>query len=291
MVIDLPPRDGTCRYDQLVETEHRAVTVGEYTFDVEIGGPERGNWVLLLHGFPVGGICYRDVVPRLHESGLRTIVVDQRGYSPGARPLEVEAYAIEHLVADAIGVLDALSVPYALLVGHDWGGLVGWQLAARYPDRFTGYVAVSTGHPSATRDSLASGDQRQRSSYIKTFVQQGAEDNILADDGKMLRNFGVTTDELAPLKVPGALTAALNWYRANMTGDIKTKMACPPVEIPTTLVWSDQDPALGREQADLTSRYVYGEYRLCVLSGVDHWVPQHAAPALASEIALRSAVF
>ncbi|MFZ2241842.1 MAG: alpha/beta hydrolase [Gordonia amarae] len=274
-----------------MKTEHRAVTVGDYTFDVEVGGPERGNWVLLLHGFPVGGSCYRDVVPRLHESGLRTIVFEQRGYSVGARPTAVEDYSIDNLVADAIGILDAFDVPYALLVGHDWGGLVAWHLAARYPDRFTGLVAVSTGHPSAGRDALASGDQRQRSSYIKTFVQPGAEDNIVADNFAALRRFGVTAEELEPLKAPGALTAALNWYRANFTGDVKTKMSCRPVEIPTTLVWSDNDPALGREQALATSRYVYGEYRFCELPGVDHWIPQHAAPALASEIALRSAVF
>jgi len=274
-----------------VKTEQRAITVGDYTFDVEIGGPERGKWVLLLHGFPVGGSCYSEVVQRLHESGLRTIVPEQRGYSPGARPTEVEEYGIDHLVSDAIGILNALGVPYAILVWHDWGGLVAWHLASRYPDRFTGLVAVSTGHPSAGRDALSSGDQRQRSSYIKKFVVPGAEEAILADNFKVLRDFGVTAEELVPLKAPGALTAALNWYRANFTGDVKTKMSCRPVEIHTTLVWSDNDSALGREQADLTSRYVYGEYRFCVLPGVDHWIPQHAAPALASEIALRSAVF
>ena len=111
------------------------------------------------------------------------------------------------------------------------------------------------------------------------------------DNAAELRAVGISEDELAPLREPGALTAALNWYRANFTGDIKATMACPPVEIPTTLLWSDNDPALGREQAQLTGRYVYADYRFCELTGVDHWIPQHAAPALASEIALRSAVF
>ncbi|MBD0861280.1 alpha/beta hydrolase [Gordonia sp. zg691] len=267
------------------------MTVNDLTFDVRVAGPDRGPWVLLLHGFPVNGSCYDDVLPRLHESGLRTIVLDQRGYSPGARPSGVQDYRLDLLVSDAIGVLDALGVSYAILVGHDWGGIVAWHLAGKYPDRFTGLVVASTGHPSALREALSSGDQRERSSYILDFVAEGAEEKILADDGAGLRAVGVTAEEMAPLIEPGALTAALNWYRANFVGDIKATMACPPVEIPTTMVWSDADPALGREQAQGSGRYVYSDWRFCELAGVDHWIPQHAAPALASEIALRSTVF
>ncbi|MFW0784686.1 alpha/beta hydrolase [Gordonia sp. CPCC 206044] len=274
-----------------MNTQQRAVKVGEHTFDVRFGGPDGGTWVLLLHGFPVNSSCFDTVVPRLHESGLRTIVFDQRGYSPGARPTEVEAYHIDHLAGDALGVLDALEVQYAMLVGHDWGGLVGWHLAAKHLDRFTGYVAASTGHPSATRDALKSGDQRQKSAYILDFVADDAEEKLLARNGVLLRRAGVTAEELAPLQEPGALTGPLNWYRANFTGNIKETMSCPPVEIPTTMVWGDSDPALGREQAEGTGRYVYSDYRFCELPGVDHWIPQHAAAALASEIALRSAVF
>ncbi|GAA1480463.1 alpha/beta hydrolase [Gordonia sinesedis] len=274
-----------------VDTEQRAVSLGDLTFDVRIGGPDRAPWVLLLHGFPVNGSCFDEVVPRLHESGLRTVVFDQRGYSPGARPPAVDAYTVPHLVDDALGVLDALDIHYTLLVGHDWGGILAWHLAAKHPDRFTGLVAASTGHPSAMRDALGSSDQRERSSYIKDFIADGAEETLLARNGVLLRRAGVTADELRPLAEPGALTAALNWYRANFTGDIGANIGCPPVEIPTTLVWSDGDAALGREQAEMSGRYVYGDFRFCELPGVDHWIPQNAAAALASEIALRSAVF
>lgn len=274
-----------------METELRTVDVGGLSFEVSIGGPDRGPWVLLLHGFPVNGSCYDAVVPRLHESGLRTIVPNQRGYSPGARPSAVDDYRIEYLVEDARGILDALGVHYALLVGHDWGGLVGWHLAAKYPDRFTGFVAVSTGHPAAARDALATSDQRERSSYIKDFIADGAEDKLLARKGVLLRRAGVTAEELEPLSEPGAMTAALNWYRANFTGEIAKTMTCRPVEIPTTMIWSDADAALGREQAQQSGRYAYSDFRFCELPGIDHWIPQHAPAELASEIALRSAVF
>lgn len=207
-----------------METERREITVGDLTFDVRVGGPDRGSWVLLLHGFPVNSSCYDDVADRLHESGLRTIQVDQRGYSPGARPEGVEAYRLEALVDDALGVLDALDVPYAILVGHDWGGIVAWHLAGKHPDRFTGLVVASTGHPSAMRDAIkdpdAVDDQREKSAYIKDFIAEGAEEMLLARDGVLLRRAGVTAEELAPLREPGALTAGLNWYRANFTGDV-----------------------------------------------------------------------
>ena len=278
-----------------METERREITVGDLTFDVRVGGPDHGPWVLMLHGFPVNSSCFDDVAARLHESGLRTIQVDQRGYSPAARPADVEAYRLDALVDDALGILDAMKVPYAILVGHDWGGIVAWHLAGKHPDRFTGLVVASTGHPLAMRDAIKSADttddQREKSSYIKDFIAEGAEEKLLARNGVLLRRAGVTADELAPLMEPGALTAALNWYRANFTGDIAATLACPPVEIPTTLVWSDADTALGRAQAEGSGRYVYGDYRFCELTGVDHWIPQKAAKELASEISLRSAVF
>ena len=261
-------------------------------FDVEQSGPARGPWVVLLHGFPVNSQCFDAVIPRVHEAGLRTLRIDQRGYSPGARPDGVEEYRLEKLVSDVLGILTHLNISYSMLVGHDWGGIVAWHLAAKHPDRFTGLVAVSTGHPSAMRDALAAGsDQRQRSAYIKSFIADDAEEKLSARDGILLRRAGVTAAELAPILEPGALTGPLNWYRANFAGNIAETLACPPVEIPTTMLWSDADAALGREQAEFSGRYVYSDFRFSVLEGVDHWIPENAARALATEISLRSSRF
>lgn len=263
--------------------------------------------MVLLHGFPVDSRCWDAVLPRVHEAGLRTLTINQRGYSRGARPDGVENYRLRTLTSDVLGVLGHLNIAYSMIVGHDWGGLVAWHLAARHPERFTGLVAISTGHPSAMRDALAAGpgsdgpgsagpetdgsDQRKRSSYIKDFIAEGAEEKLTARGGVLLRRAGVTKEELAPIVEPGALTGPLNWYRANFTGDIAQTLACPPVEIPTTMLWSDGDAALGRAQAELSGRYVYSDYRFSVVHDVDHWLPQNAPQAVASEIALRSAVF
>lgn len=275
-----------------MEAEHLKVEHDGLIFDVHRSGPARGPWVVLLHGFPVDSRCWEAVLPRLHDAGLRTLTIDQRGYSPGARPEGVDDYRLDALADDVLGVLGHLNIAYSMLVGHDWGGIVAWHLAARHPDRFTGLVAVSTGHPSAMALALGAGDdQRKRSSYIKDFIADGAEERLQARDGILLRRSGLRVDEVAPLLEAGALTGPLNWYRANFTGNIAETLACPPVEIPTTMLWSDGDTALGREQAELSGRFVYSDFRFSVVAGVDHWVPENAPEAIASEVALRSALF
>lgn len=275
-----------------MESEHLKVEHDGLTFDVHRSGPPRGPWVVLLHGFPVDSSCYDAVLPRVHDAGLRTLTIDQRGYSPGARPEAVDDYRLDRLAGDVLGVLGHLNIAYSMLVGHDWGGIVAWQLAAKHPERFTSLVAVSTGHPSAMADALALGDdQRTRSSYIKDFIAEGAEETLTARGGVLLRRAGLSADEVKPLLEPGRLAGPLGWYRANFTGNIAETLKCPPVDIPTTMLWSDGDAALGRDQAELSGRYVYGDYRFSELHGVDHWIPQRAPEAVASEIALRSALF
>src|SRR5690349_11961399 len=96
------------------------------TFEVTEGGPEDGQPVLLLHGFPQDRREFDLLTPRLHAAGLRTYAIDQRGYSPGARPSGVGAYRIGEAVADVLGVLDSLGLESAHLVGHDWGAQVAW---------------------------------------------------------------------------------------------------------------------------------------------------------------------
>lgn len=270
------------------------VAVRGLEFDVHQGGPAGGPTALLLHGFPQHSAEWELVAWRLHAAGVATVALDQRGYSPGARPAEVSAYGIGECVADAWAVLDALAVDSAHVVGHDWGALVGWRLAAQRPERVRSLTAVSVPHPRAMVEATAGeagADQRARSSYIQLFRQPGrAEELLLADGGARLRSMfaGVPPDRvdtyLRPMLDPAALTAALNWYRVMSADDLS---GVPPVSVPTTYVWSDQDMAIGRLAAQRCVAHVTGEYRLVELRGVSHWIPDEAPSALADAVLSR----
>ncbi|WBB66958.1 alpha/beta hydrolase [Micromonospora sp. WMMD812] len=262
-----------------------------FTFDVRAGGPGDGPPVLLLHGFPQHGGEWDDVVPALHAAGLRTYALDQRGYAPDARPTEVAAYRLPELVADAAAVLDALGVDAAHVVGHDWGAVVAWGLAAHHPARVRTLTAVSVSHPAAFGYALAHDvRQKARSSYIALFRQSGgkAETVLLALNAAALRRLLSGVGDAArvaryagPMREPGALTGALNWYRAMSGADMK---AVGPVTVPTTYVWSDRDVAIGRTAAEACAAHVTGDYRFVELPGVSHWIPDEAPAALAEAI-------
>ncbi len=267
------------------------IAVGRQTFTALDAGPEDGDPVLLLHGFPEGARCWADTMVSLAEEGLRCVAPDQRGYSPGARPTDVEAYALGALVADAVGFLDALGWPSAHVVGHDWGSIVAWSLAARHPDRVRTLTAVAVPHPRAYGAALRSdADQQARSAYLQLFRQPDAPERVLLADGgrrlgAMFDGSGLDAAEVAayvaPMQEPGALTAALNWYRA-MSGSDYADIA--PVTVPTTFVWGVGDVAVGRVAAEAAGVYVEADYAFVPLDGVSHWVPEQVPDVLAAHI-------
>lgn len=243
-------------------------------------GPQDGEVVLLLHGFPQTSWSWRGVWPSLVEAGFRVVAPDQRGYSPDARPVGIEHYAMTHLVADAVAVLDALGADTAHVVGHDWGAAVAWQLAGRHPDRVRTLTAVSVPHPVAFVEALRSDpEQRARSRYMKDWADPGTENRLL--EGGLGELFGIPAVDAAHylerMREPGALTAALSYYRAQSIKDLD---GLGPITAPTLHVWSDRDAALGPTAARATGEHVAGPYRFEVLAGVSHWVPEEAAGRL-----------
>lgn len=270
------------------------VRLGELTFDVTVAGPDDGTPILLLHGFPESSASWRPVTPRLVRAGLRVIAPNQRGYSPDARPERVDEYRFDRLVGDVVGLLDVYDIESAHLVGHDWGAAVAWQVAGGHPERIRSLTAVSVPHPAAFGWALREdADQQRRSGYIGLLRQEGkAEAVLLEDDSRRLRAmFGdgnhpeLVEEHVRLLSQPGALTAAMNWYRA-MTrafGDL------PPVRVPTTYVWSTADPALGPAAAKRCAEFVDAPYRFVVLDGASHWIPEEHPDALADAILARVA--
>ncbi|HEY3528859.1 MAG TPA: alpha/beta fold hydrolase [Nocardioides sp.] len=261
------------------------------TFDVLDDGPLDGPPVVLLHGFPERASHWQEVSEILHRHALRTLAPDQRGYSPGARPRGRTAYRTSKLVGDVVGLIERYGAPVHL-VGHDWGAAVAWATAAGRPDLVRTLTTVSVPHPVAFLASLTSSDQARRSWYFLAFQPPLVVETLAKRAPHVMEGWlgkgGLSETELARFRQEiveyGALPGALGWYRA-LPFSLRTRTG--RVQVPTTHVWSDRDPALARRGAELTEDFVDAPYELVVLHGVNHWIPTQAPEALARAILAR----
>jgi pimeloyl-ACP methyl ester carboxylesterase len=264
---------------------------GPLVLDVwTLGQPEAARTVLALHGFPQSARCWQGVGERLvagHGDGIRVVAPDQRGYSRRARPEDVGAYRMANLVADAIAVADAVGAPRFHLLGHDWGAQVGWNLCATAPERVRSFTALSVPHPRAFATAYKEdAEQQQASEYIGLFWQPEVAEEALAAEGfaglrRMLRGLPEAEVEhtVARMREPGALSAALAWYRAMESG-----ADTPTTTVPTTYAWSTEDAALRRRGAELCGDFVAADYRFVVLDGISHWIPEQATDAVVEAV-------
>lgn len=251
------------------------IPVGALNFHVLDEGS--GPAVMLLHGFPDSSHLWRNQIPALVKAGFRVVAPDLRGFGNSDRPTETEAYAVPAILADVVGILDHLKVERAHVVGHDWGAGIGWALAALRPDRVDRFVALSVGHPATYFKTGI--EQRERSWYTLLFQFRGiAEDLLSRDDWKLFRDLvrhhSETEKWLQDLRRPGALTAALNWYRANLAPEmaVPERWALPKVEARTLGVWSSGDVYLTETQMLLSYQSISGPWTYQRIEGASHWM-------------------
>jgi len=265
------------------------INVGGLTFHVIHEGT--GYPVLLLHGFPDSSHLWRNQIPHLVKAGLRVIAPDLRGFGNSDKPAETEAYALPVILGDVIGILDQLNAPQAHVIGHDWGAGVAWALAAMYPDRVQRLVALSVGHPATF--FKAGLEQREKSWYMLFFQFRGlAEEFLTKDDWKLFRDWTRHHPEtgkwIEDLSRPGALSAGLNWYRANVAPELAVpeRWALPNVTAPTMGVWSSGDAYLTESQMLLSQQCVSGSWTYERLEGASHWM-QLDRPEFVNELLVR----
>lgn len=259
------------------------------TFDVRDDGPIDGERIVLLHGFPQDSRSWSEVVPRLHDAGYRTIVPDQRGYSPGARPHRRRDYRLQLLADDTITLIDATGDGPVHLVGHDWGAAVAWAVAAWHPHAVHTLTAVSVPHPAAFLRSMVTSTQLFKSWYMLAFQLLWLPEKLLtipAVSKAVLRRTGqlpaAAARDMERMTDPLAVRGGVNWYRAIPLTDPRSALG--RVDVPTLMVWSDSDVAIGRAAVDATPRYVSAPYRLETLTGISHWIPDEAPNELADLI-------
>ena len=257
-------------------------------FRTLVDGPPGGEMAILLHGFPEGAESWTRQVAALAGAGALAVAPDMRGYGMSDAPPRVEDYAIDRLVEDVAGLIKAFGRDSAHVAGHDWGAIVAWFFASAHPEMTKSLTVLSVGHPAAVSAATATDDdQRTRSEYIGLFLQEGKAESVLGeDDFRRLRAMfkpGPNPDAVPravietfarSLSRPGRLTAALNYYRANLARGRGWSGIARNIKVtaPTVLMWGDQDPALGRLQAETTAEHMTGDYRLEVLEGAGHWL-------------------
>lgn len=265
----------------------QTVTCRNLEFDVWTEGSPSAEPVVLLHGFPQDATSWRRIAARLAVKGFRTLAPDQRGYSPGARPPGAGSYRLALLTQDVLDLADVCGFEWFHVVGHDWGGAVAWSLAARHPGRVASLTSLSTPHPTAYVRALYTSPQLIRSLYFPLLALPYVPERLLGARHGLLLERGLLAAGLDPgaarryarrLSSPGALSAALNWYRAALLPGAAQVFSA--VRCSTLLLWGSKDAAVDRRAVEASSRHVDGPYHLEVLHGAGHWLPENHSDAV-----------
>ncbi|MHA1134518.1 MAG: alpha/beta fold hydrolase [Alphaproteobacteria bacterium] len=227
-----------------------------------------GDGVILLHGFPETSVMWEPLLGELGDAGYRAIAFDQRGYSPDARPSGQKEYTKGKIASDVLAVADAAGFDRFHVIGHDFGGIIGWTVADRHPKRVLSLTSLSTPHPLAIAKALSNASsQWPRSSYVLFYwlpllpeLALGFDQAALLKSLKWRDHTNEQVEEYRRMfSEPGALHAALNWYRA-----FKFRSLDPvgKVRPPTLFIWGREDPAFSRIAVLETANFMDGAYRL-----------------------------
>ncbi|PSQ25378.1 epoxide hydrolase [Halobacteriales archaeon QS_9_68_17] len=294
--------------DALARTawSHEHVAVNGVRLHYVAAGPASGPTVVLLHGFPEFWYSWRHQIEALADAGYRVVAPDLRGYNVSEKPCGVSAYRVGTLAQDVASLVERVAGGEAHLVGHDWGGVVAWETAVRYPRTVSSLTAMNAPHPGPFLRELRRPEQAKRSWYTFYFqLPRLPEAGFRAGDfrvlDKMFREDPARPDAFTDEDVrrykraltrPGALTAALNYYRALGRGMLRqaarevvygdggvTEATLSPVRVdqPSLVLWGMEDTALSPRLLDDLEEWVPNA-RVQRLVDASHWV-QNDAPA------------
>ncbi|WP_414753274.1 alpha/beta fold hydrolase [Anabaena sp. CCY 9910] len=244
-----------------------------------------GTLMLMLHGFPECWYSWRHQIPEFAQH-YQVVAVDLRGYNDSDKPKEQSAYVMDELIKDVAGLIKELGHEKCILVGHDWGGAIAWSFAYAYPDMLEKLIILNLPHPAKFIQGLYTPQQLLRSWYIFFFQIPALPELLLqSTDYQAIPNTIQTTavnknaftpDDLNTYRnaaaKPGALTAMLNYYRNIFSHSFFNK-SWGVLNVPTLLIWGENDTALGKELTYDTSTYVK-DLQVKYIPACGHWVQQ-----------------
>lgn len=274
---------------------HRRIDVGEVSLHVAearpsfVSGdevPKDVPLVVLLHGFPEFWWSWRDQLRALADAGCWAVAPDMRGYNESDKPEGVGAYELEKLAGDVSGLIKALGRDKAYVVGHDWGAAVAWFFAQEHQDQLERLAILNVPHPLEMMKGLRRPKQLRKSWYMFFFqlprlpeLMLARKDFLFARKTFSADGFDRETIEhyVDALRVPGAATSAINYYRAAIRRVALGRVPrTKPIERPVLVIWGDKDRYLGQEMADPPKRFVPNA-RVVHIPNATHWV-QNDAP-------------
>ena len=265
------------------------INVDNFIFHCRVAGVEnKGEAVILLHGFPETSRMWYQLIPILANEGFKVIAPDQRGYSQGASPLKISDYTIDKLSKDITDIADAFQLEKFHLIGHDWGSAVGWYTVSINADRIISWTALSVPHLDAFFESIATDkEQQQKSQYMSFFKKPILPELYFKIFGyKYLKDIWRKSSTLEiekyleVFKQRGALKASLNWYRANIKN---SNNMIGNIDTPTLILYGIKDMAIGEKSVDESAKYLNGEYNIEKLD-VGHWLIQESFESVSNSI-------
>ena len=266
----------------------------DFAYDEAGSGPDIA---LCLHGFPEDRFSWRHQLPVLAEAGWHAVAPDMRGYGETTRPAGRTAYRMPHLIDDVSALFDAFGARRRLLIAHDWGALIAWSFAIARTRPLDGLVIMNVPHPAVFQRVLRSSFAQLRRSWYVFFFQlpflpeamlgaAGARAVGRAFSGMAVNKAAFPEDVLAHYREnaqrPGALTAMINYYRANFM-TLASPADTTPIDVPVLMIWGEQDSALGMELTEGYAPFVH-DFTLQRLPGVSHWVQQEAPDQVNSRL-------
>jgi pimeloyl-ACP methyl ester carboxylesterase len=274
---------------ELAVRHERVHAAGGVSLHVAIAGT--GPPIILLHGFPENWRSWRHQIAPLASAGFNVWAPDLRGYNLSDRPDRRGEYALDRLADDVAALVRATGAARAHIGGHDWGGMVAWQFVESYPALTDRLLIFNAPHPAIYRRALRRPPQMFKSWYLLPFLVPGlAEWGLLAGNARGLRAVfeqaaarpGVFSREdlneyVEAMSSPGALTAALNYYRANVALGWSPPEDHPVLPMRTLVVWGEQDPALSTVLLEGLTTFV-PRVQVQRIPNAGHWV-QHEAPS------------
>ena len=258
-------------------------TIDGLALHVVEAGEQGRPVVILLHGFPEFWWAWRHQITPLAQAGYHVVVPDMRGYNRSEAPQDVASYALDTLAADVIGLADAVGADRFHLVGHDWGAVIGWWVAARYPARLDRVVLMDGPHPDVWgKQAVSHPTQALRSTYVAFFQLPWVPEATLGGFDfaglKAMMQGSARADTFEPGALdryveawshPGSLTAMLNYYRALRARPRRHEPA--RLAPPTLILWAEDDRFLERHVAE-AGLALCNDGRLEMVPDASHWL-------------------